>query len=418
MEARESGPFRGRKGFLKYGCSKRSKVPLLRTRLLLTASFVSVICVPPLLQIGWEVVSGSRVQITDLFSHWPDEQHLRQFEDELEARSIVRREAQRCFQRVTTLLFGSAGPQVVNGRNGWLFYKPSIRYLVGALAPSGELNRQRSQPDSKRAALDRVERAIVNFKLELENRDIRLLVIPVPSKASIYPDRLTGRMESRATEFRSPTQDLIQRLHQQGVETVDLFTLFQQARRQNPGTLYYLERDTHWTPAGAYLAAEAVVSRLRDLDWVPETFFERDYSLRQVAAEFPGDLVKMMPGGQLTGLFPPERVECRQVVDDFDGRVYRSIRDEVPILFLGDSFSRIYHRDLPGSAGFVAHVAYQLGMPLEEIVLDGGGASEVRKHIITEHADYFQDKRLVLWEFVEREIGLAPAGWDLDVDLP
>ncbi len=62
---------------------------------------------------------------------------------------------------------------------------------------------------------------------------------------------------------------------------------------------------------------------------------------------------------------------CLQVVQSDDGTPYRD-RPESEVLILGDSFLRIYEQDEPGAAGFIAHLARELGQPLTSIVNDGG----------------------------------------------
>ena len=88
----------------------------------------------------------------------------------------------------------------------------------------------------------------------------------------------------------------------------------------------------------------------------------------------------------------------------------------VSVLAMGDSFSRIYQereprslgelvsppakvaiessrddktptRLLPGSAGFLSHLAFSLGAPLDFIVSDGGAATDVRRSLATNRGD-------------------------------
>jgi hypothetical protein len=111
------------------------------------------------------------------------------------------------------------------------------------------------------------------------------------------------------------------------------------------------------------------------------------------------------------------------------------------VLVLGDSFCRIYQyaepqslgempaatepgrteesgakRLLPGSAGFVSHLALALRSPVDAIVSDGGAATDVRRKLSTD-PEIFEGKKVVVWEFVERDIALGSEGWE-DVALP
>ena len=89
---------------------------------------------------------------------------------------------------------------------------------------------------------------------------------------------------------------------------------------------------------------------------------------------------------------------------------------ESQILVLGDSFLRIYQQDAPGSGGFVAHLAYELGTPLTSLVNDGGASTLVRQSLSTKPG-LLDGKRVVVWEFVERDIRFGLEGWQ-KIPLP
>lgn len=82
------------------------------------------------------------------------------------------------------------------------------------------------------------------------------------------------------------------------------------------------------------------------------------------------------------------------------------------MLVLGDSFLRIYERDEPGAAGFIAHLAKELQQPLSSIVNDGGASTLVRQEL-ARRPKVLTGKTLVIWEFVERDIGYGTEGWQV-----
>ena len=86
------------------------------------------------------------------------------------------------------------------------------------------------------------------------------------------------------------------------------------------------------------------------------------------------------------------------------------------VLVLGDSFLRIYQQDEPGSAGFIAHLAKELKQPLASLVSDGGASTLVRQELYR-RGGLLKNKRVVVWEFVERDIHLGTEGWQ-PVPLP
>jgi hypothetical protein len=85
---------------------------------------------------------------------------------------------------------------------------------------------------------------------------------------------------------------------------------------------------------------------------------------------------------------------------------------ESQILILGDSFLRIYEQDEPGAAGLIAHLARELGQPLTAIVNDGGASTLVRQALARRPA-LLLNKKLVVWEFAERDIRFGTEGWQI-----
>src|SRR5690606_40836385 len=116
------------------------------------------------------------------------------------------------------------------------------------------------------------------------------------------------------------------------------------------------------------------------------------YALRDTVVERWGDVAEMTKLPDRKSIWSTEPVTARRVLDRETGAPYRDSA-ESSILWLGDSFSRIYQTDAPGSAGIIAHVAYRLNRPLASMVNDGGASTVDRKstrlnsrHVETPHA--------------------------------
>jgi hypothetical protein len=349
--------------------------------------FLLIVYGVPLSQAGLEIYRGHRPQALDLLATVPATENLREFEKELERASVYPQRIRPWMQYVTYVVLRSPGEKAILGRDGWLFYKPDVQYLV----------EQSPQEDPAGA--------ILAFRQELLRRGIRLLVLPMPGKPSVYPGKLTRR-----DGFRSPTLDLLTRLRRTGVETLDLFAFF---HTQDLGESYYLMRDTHWSGDAARMAAHAVAARVRELGWLdvgPE-----QYETTAMTVKRRGDIIRMMQAPDLERQFPLEEVRCEQVVDRVTRQPYKD-DPRSPILVLGDSFLRIYERDEPGSAGFIAHLARELQTPLTSIVNDGGASTLVRQEL-SRRPQLLEGKKLVIWEFVERDIRFGTEGWKY-VPLP
>jgi len=123
----------------------------------------------------------------------------------------------------------------------------------------------------------------------------------------------------------------------------------------------------------------------------------------------------MMLVPQIESKFEPETLNCTQIVNADTGQLYQDDPDS-EVLVMGDSFLRIYSRDEPGSGGFIEHLACELGFPLTSVVNDGGASTLVRQELSRKPA-LLRNKKLVVWEFVERDIRFGMEGWQ-EVPLP
>jgi hypothetical protein len=111
----------------------------------------------------------------------------------------------------------------------------------------------------------------------------------------------------------------------------------------------------------------------------------------------------------------PEQIRCTQVVRKDHGALYQD-DPEAEVLVLGDSFLRIYEQDEPKAAGFIAHLARELKQPLTSIVNDGGASTLVRQELY-QRPELLTNKKLVIWQFVERDIRFGTEGWQ-PIPLP
>jgi hypothetical protein len=426
--------------------------PARKSELVLVLAFLAVIAAVPFAQTGLELARGERVQFTDVFRRWPAERDLRRFEQTLEEKSWFQRQLRPVLQGLLFSTLRETGAKGVLGRDHWLFYRPDLRYLVEPDRPEASPEDSvRAAPRGARTRQGGVERAILRFRDQLQERGIALVVVPVPGKPSVYPDQVTGRAVGGRPPFESPTLGLLRSLQRHGVSTVDLFAAFSTARsdatRVGTSGPLYLAQDTHWTPVGAQLAAASVAARLRGMNLAPAP--TKQFRAERVQIARWGDVLDMMQIPGLRDAFSSQTIECLQVLDPALGPLvptpadrpgtYRYPAQQASVLVLGDSFCRIYQypepqslgefpgaagrrgetgakRLLPGSAGFVSHLALALQSPVDAIVSDGGASTDVRRRLST-NPEILEGKKVVIWQFVERDIALGSPGWE-DVPLP
>jgi len=367
--------------------------------------FLGIIASVPLIQTAIEIRRGEWPQALEVLRRKPSVANLRAYEQNLEDASWASRQARPQVQFAQFEWLGDGGEKALIGLDGWLFYRPGLDYLVGRPAAA-------EVPGGTNDPLP----AILAFRDELAARGIRLLVVPAPNKESIYPDKLTRRAARLRGVLGSQTRALLARLRDANVEVVDLFDAFAVARRNEGAPAQaplYLAQDTHWSPAGIDLAAKAVAQRLRELGWVKTgtTKFET----KPAPVERLGDVLRMLQVPEIERRAIPETIPCNQVYRRGLDQLYQDDPNS-EVLVLGDSFLRIYQQDEPGAAGFIAHLARELGQPVTSLVNDGGASTLVRQELHRRPA-LLKNKAVVVWEFVERDIRLGTEGWQI-VPLP
>jgi len=365
-----------------------------------TLGFVAVIGSASLIQTAAELHRGERPQALELFDQPPTAENLHAFEKSLEQTSLVANALRPWMQYAQFELLADAGDKALVGRNGWLFYGPGV----------GKVTQRAAVPVRERHG-DPMP-AIKSWHDQLRARGIRLLVLPVPNKESVYPEMLSRRAKGDGVFVCRQTRTLLEQLEAAGIEVVDLFEVYRRAKQERSATdrgRLYLARDSHWSPAGMALAVQAVARRLNESGWVEPGTVE--YDLRPAPIQPVGDLIEMLKVPQLERAIAPESLACRQVVRRDSGRLYQDAADS-RILIIGDSFLRIYEQDQPTAAGFVAHLARALEQPLTSIVNDGGAATLVRQDL-SRRPRLLAHKTVVIWEFVERDILGATEGWQI-----
>jgi hypothetical protein len=184
-----------------------------------------------------------------------------------------------------------------------------------------------------------------------------------------------------------------------------------------------MAQDTHWRTRGPRIAARAVAEHIRKKQWYDSIQYRAEYALDTLAVDRTGDVAVMtnLPALELPWIrksFITERTICHQVFvvrrDSAGSVVSKNLyRDDFPhadILVIGDSFSRVFQTDAPRSAGWISHLAYELSVPLCSIVSDGGASTLVREKLARKKG-VLRGKKLVVWEFIERDIRFGAEGW-------
>jgi hypothetical protein len=365
--------------------------------------FLAIIFGVPITQAILDIADEESPQILELFSQVPTEEHLRQFESDLEEYSFFEENIRPVYQLVRYFVRRGLGHKVLLGREGWYFYHPGVKYFTqpyyqdaAALMPEGG---------------DPLE-VICDFAKQMRERGIQVVVVPIPGKASIYPDKLSALVDP-GQPVHAHTRRFTKELRDAGVEVIDIHDVFwsHRAEADRLNRPLYMRTDTHWTGHGVILAAEAIAGRIKKELWYREMEPPpRDrYERIKVTVERRGDIPKMTKIPMQERLFSPELVDAYQVMEKKSRELYQD-DPQSPVLLLGDSFSRVFQTDAPKSAGVIANLAYELQMPITTIINDGGASTLVRQQL-ARNTKILRGKRLIIWEFVERDIRFGMRGW-------
>lgn len=312
--------------------------------------------------------------------------------------------------RVQSILcrLGAGNEEAFVGNDGWLFYVPGIHYLTGPgfLSPAQLVTRARAGNEYAAPPQPDPVKAIRHFRDELRAFGVNLLVMPVPVKASIYPDKFS-RGYGADTE---PLQNVSfaafkERLRADDILVFDIAESLMAFR--DSGRRAYLKTDTHWT----WDAMAMTAARLGHLVDHPGIGTLDEAALQRTSVTDLGDIATMLNLPEDQTLYPSETVSIRpHTMPDGDAE----------ILLLGDSFANIYSLADMGwgaDAGLAEALAATIRRPVDTIIRNDAGAHATREMLATELArgrNRLAGKKLVIWEFSARELSVGD--WKL-IDL-
>lgn len=304
-------------------------------------------------------------------------------------------------------LGGAGSEEAYVGRDGWLFYRPDVDALVmssafGVVAAEG----------------------ITSFAAQLSSRGIRLVVVPVPGKASIHPEQLAP---ANASFAQPPAASVVSELAAKlsGINTTDHDSASAPvvvdpsgilwSRKNMTGEEQFLRTDSHWAPGAMGLVARAVASAVRATGLALP---KEDLMLGKRTVSAVGDTALMHDLPSTSRLLCPQTVEI-ETVFGVDGKELRPNRSS-PVLVLGDSYTNIYSSEDLGwgtSSGFAEHLSHALGCRVDKLARNDAGAKSAREMLAAEdvrNPGWLDGKRVVIWVMAAREF--VRGDWS-EVDL-
>ncbi|MBR4749855.1 MAG: hypothetical protein IK083_09850 [Abditibacteriota bacterium] len=288
-------------------------------------------------------------------------------------------------------LWKNAASGAVKGQNGYWFLKSELHFL----AQTGFWGANAAKASAAKAELADPLPAIVDFNEQLKKKNIELILMPVPAKAAIYPELLTGVKTSANARADKACQDFYALLKSKGVRVIDLAPAFIAAK---PHGDLYLKTDSHWAPGGMNAAAGAVLSAVKGEAWY-KAAAKTSFAGSAKTIEISGDMRTMNKA------VPKESVRITSC--------QKAVSASSPVLLMGDSHTLVFHSGgdmLAVNAGFAEALAARLKMPVDLLGVKGSGSTSVRVSLMRK-PDTLKGKKVVIWCFAAREFTESAQGW-------
>ncbi|MEY2501623.1 MAG: alginate O-acetyltransferase complex protein AlgJ [Verrucomicrobiota bacterium] len=291
------------------------------------------------------------------------------------------------------------------GADGWLFFGGELRLLsLGRFWGSDAAKVSRAH----KADLADPVPAMVDFHQQLKARGIELIVVPVPPKASVYPEKMVPGHDVRANDPAAVLHQFYDELRAAGLNVLDLGGVFLE-KRDDPRGPVFCKTDSHWSGLGCVLAAQAIAEKIRPS--LPTGAKTSEYVADWKEAQISGDLDNLLAkDGHKPG---PEKIPVQVVSEKATHGVVEPDANS-PVLLLGDSHTLVYHDFLAERAGLLDQLALQLGFAPDLIGTRGSGATPVRVNLYrrsVKDAGYLAKKKVIVWCFAAREFTEATEGW-------
>jgi alginate O-acetyltransferase complex protein AlgJ len=272
------------------------------------------------------------------------------------------------------VFFHEGRPGVVLGRDGWLYTDEEFKLADGA----------RNDLERNLALVGWVHR-------ELARRGIALVVAVVPAKARVYPEHLDRRTPPAL--HRELYADVETALSAEGIESANLLAPLEIGKAREPT---YLRTDTHWTPFGASIAAEAVADSARSAK------LDANAEFRTVAngeTTHRGDLFNFLPLDPYFAFLlpPPEKVDAfkTEAVGDGGGGLLGDA-SSAPVALVGTSYSAESQWNFAGALKAALHA------DVMNYAKDGEGPFAPMLRYLESDDLRTAPPRLVVWEMPER----------------
>jgi alginate biosynthesis protein AlgX len=254
---------------------------------------------------------------------------------------------------------------IMPGRAGWLFNQ-------------SELHHSRFAFQGRTGYFKRLHDA-------LEAKGVRLAIVPIPTRPSIYPEMLYRKSEATSKydldKVRAAYNDSVERLRVEGVTVINLMDVALEYRKTNSPTLFF-RRDHHWTPGGAKLYAASIAGALEGIDLGERRKFT---TVNAGSVPYAGALPYYLEQVCKTKT-PPENLSRFET---------KGPDEERPVVLVGSDYSAPNDQDFH----FAEFLSEALAAGVQNLALPNGGFIGSLESFVLSGAFAAGKPRLLIWEF-------------------
>ncbi len=366
--------------------------------------FLFIIIIPPLYRNIFEISAklqtdelnhdSSWTPVIELFNKKKNQslnEHLKSFEKNLET-ALFAETPRKLTQSTLSLSPLKEGNRNVRiGKDGWFFLDDAIESLTGQ-GPFHDgpfpFHKDGNSPVD----------AIKRFADQLDNFGARLILVSIPSKAMIYPEKINHNIKGPISH--PDAQRLVSELN--SLPNLDVLDLTRSLFNLKKDKKVFLKQDTHWTPEAMEEAAKIIANHIKSMD-INIDKVNLNPKQKEGRKAY-GDLVEKI--NIWDGAFNQESVIAKPIKGNTRDR-------NSEIILLGDSFTNIYSSNeglgWGNNAGLPEHIASNVGTPIDVISINGGGATEVRKKLAQRRgsSEDMKNKKVVIWAITCRDLFLS-----------
>lgn len=276
--------------------------------------------------------------------------------------------------------------------NGMLWFKRNANYLLAS-----DITKQ----DSLHNPLPR----LLELKHYLDSLNIQLLIVPIPVKEEIYPEKLIdGTSENLCVNTSG--RNFIQQMLLSGLDVLDIYPALMATKMgDEPPNYSYQRNDTHWSLTGMLSTMELLAAKVTSYSWYAQSNARPgSLTMQQTTTIREGDLIAHLPDSE-KAKYTADTLPAMKIFKD--NEPYKGSKN-APILLIGDSFTGVFESVDQKSGGPGSLLAYATGLDVQVSTSWGGGPGVYQRIPKMQ----MQSKRLVIYMMTARDFWQSPMEWD------